>query len=203
MTSRATRQAVAEAYSAVAQPYIDLCGNGQTHEADADLIRRHLTGLDGPVLDLGCGPGHWTAFLHEHGAAVSGLDLVPEFLAHARATCPGLTFRQGSMADAEGPVAGILAWYSAIHLPPPQLDDQLVAFRQLLEPDGVLVLGFFDSADGVAAFDHAVITAYRWPVDVMAQRLQLAGFTEVERSRHHRPERPDRAYAALAVRALG
>jgi hypothetical protein len=64
----------------------------------------------------------------------------------------------------------------------------------------VLVLGFFDSDDDVAAFDHTVLTGYRWPVDVMAQRLALAGFTELERSRTRFPERPDRAYAALAVR---
>jgi hypothetical protein len=66
---------------------------------------------------------------------------------------------------------------------------------------GVLVIGFFDSDDDVAAFDHAVITAYRWPVEVFAERLAEAGFTEVERLRWQNPERPDRKYAAIAARA--
>ena len=38
------------------------------------------------VLDLGCGPGQWSAYLHSLGAEVVGVDLVEEFIAHARAT---------------------------------------------------------------------------------------------------------------------
>ena len=41
---------------------------------------QHLLGLDGRVLDLGCGPGHWSAFLHARGADVTGVDQVPEFV---------------------------------------------------------------------------------------------------------------------------
>jgi hypothetical protein len=65
----------------------------------------------------------------------------------------------------------------------------------------MLVVGFFDSDDDVAAFDHAVITAYRWPADVFAERLAKAGFTEVQRLRQQYAERPDRKYAAIAARA--
>ena len=42
-----------------------------------------------------------------------------------------------SMTDldvGDGAVAGILAWYSLIHLPPPDLDGVLAAFRRLLAP---------------------------------------------------------------------
>jgi hypothetical protein len=98
-------------------------------------------------------------------------------------------------------VAGILAWYSTIHLAPPELDRVLCVFRQLLQSSGVLVVGFFDSDDGVAAFDHKVVTAYRWPVDTFSRHLVEAGFTEVQRRRHQYPDRPDRKYAAIAARA--
>lgn len=64
----------------------------------------------------------------------------------------------------------------------------------------MLVVGFFHSDDGVAAFDHAVVTAYRWPADVLSDRLEAAGLLEVERLRHEVPERPDRKYAALVAR---
>jgi len=174
------------------------------HEDDTALVRRYLTGLTGPVLDLGCGPGHWTGYLHSMGAEVTGVDLVPEFIAHARTTYPGSNFRLGSMTELELPdhsVAGILAWYSTIHLPPPELDRVLVEFRRLLAPSGVVVLGFFASDDDVAAFDHKVITAYRWPADVLAGHLFAAGFVELKRRQHQVPERPDRTYAAIAARA--
>jgi SAM-dependent methyltransferase len=197
--------AVRDAYAVAAAQYVALFDDVEAaHEQDADLVRRHLVGLPGPVLDLGCGPGHWTAHLHALGADVTGIDVVPEFVTHARAAHPGPVFRLGSMTELEVPphsVAGILAWYSTIHLPPPELHPVLCGFRRLLSPAGVLVLGFFDSDHGVAAFDHKVVRAYRWPADVMAQRLAAAGFEEVERARHVLVERPDRRYAAIAARA--
>lgn len=101
----------------------------------------------------------------------------------------------------EHSVTGILAWYSMIHLAPTELDRVLAEFRRLLTSTGMLVVGLFDSDDGVAGFDHKVITAYRWPVDVFTQHLAKAGFTEVQRLQRQSPDRPDRKYAAVAARA--
>ncbi|GAB2578265.1 methyltransferase [Paractinoplanes abujensis] len=195
-------QPVRDAYSSLSEQYIGLFDGDWKTGDEAALIRRHLTGLDGPVLDLGCGPGHWSAALHAQGADVTGVDMVPEFIEHAQVTFPGPRFRLGSMTEvdvADHSVAGVLSWYSTIHLPPRELDGVLAGFRRLLAPGGRLVIGFFDSDDEVAAFDHAVVTAYRWPVDTFSARLAKAGFTELERLQHQFPERPDRRYAALAA----
>jgi trans-aconitate methyltransferase len=195
---------VRTAYSAASEQYIALHEGGiQEPDDTTALVRRHLAGLAGPVLDLGCGPGHWTAYLHALGADVTGVDMVPEFITHARTTYPGPRFQLGSMTEldaAEHSVAGILAWYSTIHLPPPQLKQALSLFRQLLTSSGRLVVGFFDSGTDVSEFDHKVITAYRWPVDTFAEQLTEAGFTEIERLQHQHAERPDRKYAAIAAR---
>ena len=196
---------VRDAYSSKSQQYIDLLDDGWADdEEDTALVRHHLTGLTGLDLDLGCGPGHWTAYLRSWGVDVTGVDLVPEFVAHARTAYPGSRFRLGSMTEldvADHSVAGLLSWYSTIHLSPRELDGALAAFRRLLSPGGVLVIGFFDSEDEVTAFDHKIITAYRWPVDVLADRLATAGFVELQRRRHQVPDRPDRRYAALVARA--
>jgi SAM-dependent methyltransferase len=194
---------VQAAYSTASGHYIDLYAGWRPDGDDAALIRRHLTGRDGTVLDLGCGPGHWTGYLHSLGADVTGIDMVPEFVAHAEAHHPGPKFRLGSMTGldaADQSIAGILAWYSTIHLSPPELDVVLAEFRRVLAPSGTLVAGFFDSDDGVAAFDHKVITAYRWPVDEFSARLAQAGFAEVERV-YLPTQRPDRKYAAIAAGA--
>jgi SAM-dependent methyltransferase len=169
---------VRDAYSSVAEQYIGLIADDwQADDDDTALVRRHLTGLPGPVLDLGCGPGHWTAYLHSLGADVTGIDMVPEFIAHARAAHPGPDFRLASMTELDAPehsLAGILTWYSTIHLPPTELDRVLAGFRRLLAPSGMLVVGFA-SDDAVAAFDHKFSTAYRWPADVFAEHLADAG----------------------------
>ncbi len=193
------------AYSGLAEQYIAAFGDAaQEHVDDLSLVRRHLADLAGPVLDLGCGPGHWTAWLSSLGVDVTGVDVVPEFIDHARSKHPHLRFLQGDMAELDPPdhaVAGILSWYSTIHLPPADLPRVLTGFRRLLAPGGALVLGFFDSDDDVAPFDHKVLTAHRWPADVLSAHLAAAGFAEVERLQRRVPERPDRRYAAIAARA--
>lgn len=198
-------QTVRDAYSHMSEQYIALFdGDWQAQVDDTALIRGHLVGLDGTVLDLGCGPGHRSAYLHSLGADVTGVDLVPEFIDYARTNFPGPRFRLGSMTDLDFPdhsVAGILSWFSTIHLPPPELDGVLTEFRRMLAPSGRLVIGFFDSDDEVAAFDHKVHAAYRWPADEFSVRLTMAGFSELERFRQQFPDRPDRKYAAIAATA--
>ncbi|MEV5691627.1 class I SAM-dependent methyltransferase [Micromonospora globbae] len=195
---------VRQAYASVAELYIELFGTRQqVHADDLAFIGRHLAGRPGRVLDLGCGPGHITDYLRSLGADATGIDMVPEFVAHARATHPGGDYRLGSIDDlaaADHSVAGILAWYSLIHLPPQEVDGVLAEFRRVLAPAGTLVLGLF-TGDEVAAFDHKVATAYRWPLDEFSQRLARAGFTEVERL--PRPSdgthRPHAAVAAVVT----
>ncbi|WP_433309070.1 class I SAM-dependent methyltransferase [Micromonospora sp. CA-269861] len=195
---------VRQAYTSVAELYIELFGTRQQVDLD-DLafIRRHLANRPGRVLDLGCGPGHITGYLCELGVDAVGIDLVPEFIAHARAAHPSVEFHLGSMEHldaADDSIDGILAWYSLIHLPPEELDGVLKEFRRMLVPAGRLVLGVFD-AEEVGAFDHKVLTAYRWPVDEISERLGQAGFREVERLRRPGTDkhRPLAAIAAIAV----
>ncbi|HLL69429.1 MAG TPA: class I SAM-dependent methyltransferase [Micromonosporaceae bacterium] len=193
---------VRDAYACVADLYIGLFGTSQqVHADDLALIGRHLSIQGGKVLDLGCGPGHITSYLRSLGVDTVGIDIVPEFIAHARAADRNGTYHLGSMAEldvADHSVAGVLAWYSLIHLPPQDLDGVLAEVRRVMIPAGTLVVGFV-YGDEVAPFDHKVVTAYHWPVDEFSDRLTRAGFTEVERQR--RPgdgtQRPHAAIAAV------
>ncbi|MDO4632056.1 MAG: class I SAM-dependent methyltransferase [Corynebacterium sp.] len=87
---------------------------------------------------------------------------MPEFIAHAQATYPGVHYQVGS-AEALGVEAetlgGILAWYSLIHIQPAQLGTVLEEFRRCLRPGGGLALGFF-TGSALAPFEHAITTAY-------------------------------------------
>jgi ubiquinone/menaquinone biosynthesis C-methylase UbiE len=194
---------VRQAYGVMAEQYIELFGTtAHVHPDDLALIVRHLSIRPGVVLDLGCGPGHFTAHLRSLEVDATGLDLVPEFIDHARATHPHGRYELGSMHRLPVPdrsVAGMLAWYSLIHLPPDDIDGVLAELRRAMAPAGTLVVGFFDG-DDVVPFEHKVVTAYHWPVDQLAARLQRAGFTEVERRRRPGLAAPGhRPHAALAV----
>jgi SAM-dependent methyltransferase len=195
------QEQVRQSYASVANLYIELFGaSRQVHPDDLAFITRHLAGRHGAVLDLGCGPGHVTGYLRALGVDTTGIDMVPEFIDHARTAHPDGQYELGSLENldvADHSVAGILTWYSLIHLPPHNLHDVLTEFRRAIAPAGMLVLGHFDGPE-VAAFDHKVVTAYYWPVDEMSKRLARAGFTEVERLQ--RPaDGQHRAHAAVAA----
>ncbi|MWV48001.1 methyltransferase domain-containing protein [Rathayibacter sp. VKM Ac-2803] len=197
-----TDERVAEAYGARAAEYAALLGSVEELDGrDRALIASWAASLDGPVVDAGCGPGHWTALLHELGVDVVGVDLVPEFLEHARAAFPGVPFRRGSLRDPEArdaSLGGILAWYSLIHLPPEELPAVLEGFAARLAPGGRLLVGFFEGPT-VEAFDHAVTTAWFHPLDELATAVEAAGLDVVHRARRSTPGLRDHG-ELLAVR---
>ncbi|MFF7727011.1 class I SAM-dependent methyltransferase [Streptomyces sp. NPDC008001] len=139
----------------------------------------------GPVAELGCGPGQTTAHLRDLGLDVFGVDLSPAMIGLAREAYPDLRFDVGSMDAldlADGALGGIVSWYSLIHTPPQDVPPYFAEFRRVLAPGGHLLLAFFEAEGGpVTAFDHKVTTAYRWPVDELAETARRAGFTEVGR----------------------
>jgi trans-aconitate methyltransferase len=167
------------------------------------MICRHLGDLTGPVVDLGCGPGHLTGYLHDLGVEVRGIDPVPEFISHAKITYPAACFEVGSsdsFSASHPALSGILCWYSLIHVAPMAMADVLADLRSATATGGVLLVGFFEG-DEVARFDHKVFTAYRWPVEEFSRLLQAAGFLELEHLQRAR-DGDSRPHAAIAARAI-
>lgn len=177
------RDTVRDSYSARSQEYTDLFGHmDSTHESDRALVTSWAATLTGRVLDAGCGPGQWTDFLAQRGLAVSGIDLVPEFVERARDQYPDLSFEVGGFEalDVEADsLGGVLSWYSLIHHHPQDIETPLAEFARVIRPGGGLLVGFFEGAS-VEAFDHAATTGYRWPVGELSQVLVTAGFDVIE-----------------------
>ncbi|MEU3642196.1 class I SAM-dependent methyltransferase [Lentzea sp. NPDC034063] len=173
-------------YDEVASLYAELFSDVlDTRPLERAMLAAFAELTDGPVADLGCGPGHLTAHLRSLGLDVSGLDLSPAMIAIAREAHPDLRFEVGSMAalDLEdGALGGILAFYSVIHMPPRELPAVFAEFFRVLKPGGHLMLGFFAGDDPEPQeFDHKVTLAYRWSPSSLADLLKQAGFAEVGR----------------------
>ncbi|MFE0023206.1 class I SAM-dependent methyltransferase [Amycolatopsis sp. NPDC059021] len=190
MTEASVLHDTKTAYDAVAPLYAETFSNvletlpmeRAMLAAFAELVRAHDAG---PVADVGCGPGHVTAYLHGLGLTAFGVDLSSEMVALARQAHPGLRFDEGSMTAldlADGVLGGILAFYSVIHTPPRLLPAVFAEFHRVLAPGGHLMLGFFAGDDPVPQeFDHKVTLAYRWSPDGLLDLVRQAGFAEVSR----------------------
>jgi SAM-dependent methyltransferase len=108
----------------------------------AELVRE---AGGGPVADVGCGPGYVTDHLHDAGVDAFGIDLSPEMIAIARGDYPHLRFEVGSMTDldlADDSVAGIVAFWSVIHVPDDAVPGVFEEFRRVLQPHGLALVGF-------------------------------------------------------------
>ncbi|MGM7678132.1 class I SAM-dependent methyltransferase [Microbacterium sp. A94] len=192
---------VRSSYGARADEYTEYLGSVEAMAAeDRRVISEWAATIRGRALDAGSGPGHWTAFLRDHGVEVEGLDLVPEFVGRAAARFPDLLFRVGdleSLPVEDGSLGGILSWYSLIHTEPERVPSIIGEFARCLHPGGTLLLGFFEGPR-IEPFDHAVVTAYFWPVDALKKELARAGFEIL--ATHARTDQGSRPHGAILAR---
>ena len=87
-----------------------------------------------------------------------------------------------------------------IHHEPRTIGVPLGEFHRALRAGGGLLIGFLESRV-TEPYDHAVTTAYRWPVDAMADELHVAGFEVIET--HVRKTAGQRPQAAILARREG
>lgn len=189
------------AYSLRAAEYAAALGTlADMDPADVARIAVWGRGVNGPILDAGCGPGHWTDALRAQGCSVVGIDIVPEFLARARARFPETSYRLGDLRRPpvpDGGLGGVLAWYSLIHIRPERLPGVLARLGRTLRPGGSLLIGAFQGPHGLA-FDHAIATAFFCSPGGLREALETAGLRLAEiRTRAPAGRRPHLDVLAL------
>ncbi|MFJ3233445.1 class I SAM-dependent DNA methyltransferase [Streptomyces sp. NPDC086787] len=188
MTDPEFLQATRSSYDAIAREYTDRHPDGL---ADSPVDRAMLASFaelakdasPAPVADLGSGPGHVTARLHDLGVPVFGVDLSPGMVALAREAHPHLRFHVGSMTSLDLPdetLSGIVALYSLIHVPDDHLPATFAGFHRVLAPGGHVLLAFQTGERGglhlTERFGHEIDLAYHWrPAHAVGALLAEAG----------------------------
>ena len=169
----------------------------------AEDVRGH-----GLVADLGCGPGHVARYLHDQGVRMLGIDLSPRMIDSARQRSPDIEFRVGDMRALDlpdGALAGIVAFYSLIHIGEPEMRATLRELRRVLAPGGLLLVAFHIGEETVhrdELWGHPVSLDFRFLMpSPMVARLIEAGFVvleRVEREPYPEVEHPSRRCYLLA-----
>jgi ubiquinone/menaquinone biosynthesis C-methylase UbiE len=141
--TRASYDTVADSYADLTRHLLDETPEERAVLATfADMV---LVQGGGTVADVGCGAGRITAHLRQLGVDAFGIDLSPGMIEVARRDHPGLRFDLGSMTDltlAGASLAGLVAWYSLIHVPDDEISSVFAHFQRVLRPGGPLLLSF-------------------------------------------------------------
>ncbi|MBC7593756.1 MAG: class I SAM-dependent methyltransferase [Kineosporiaceae bacterium] len=180
---------VRDSYDRVADNYVNLIatrgvGDIRTQpwlKAAIDAFAGSVRDL-GPVLDVGCGPGTVTAYLHECGVEVSGVDLSPRMIQHAERLHPECSFAIASATELDlepRSLGGILGWWSLFNLPREILPNVLAAFHDALVPGGQVIIATHAGDDDAArteAYGGVAVTwtTYQWRPEQLTVLLEDA-----------------------------
>ncbi|WP_410660155.1 class I SAM-dependent DNA methyltransferase [Amycolatopsis sp. lyj-112] len=199
-TTRESYDTVAEDYTTRVKPLFD------QEPVSRAMLAAFAERVRGPVVDVGCGPGHVTAHLASLGVDVSGVDLAPKMVEIARRQYPDLRFDVGSMTALDVPdggLGGLVAWWSIFHLPPEVLPAVFAEFRRTLAPGGHLLIGFHVGDARLSpetAYGHPVsYDAYLLQPDRVAGLLGQAGFEVTARLTMDGKKLPQACLLARAV----
>jgi SAM-dependent methyltransferase len=176
-------------YDLVADEYVRRIFDELQHKPlDRQLLDRFAANVRdvGPACDMGCGPGHVARYLQERDIRVCGIDLSPVMVERARRLTPGIDFWQGDMMALDVPDAtwaGIVAFYSVIHIPPGDMARALGELHRVLRPGGLLLVAFHIGDDPIHLdewWGHRVcVDFFLFRPDEVAGCLRAAGF-EIE-----------------------
>lgn len=196
------RQRVAHAFSRAASRYGELA---TAQQAMGQALWRRLPDQATHVLDLGCGPGHWTTRLVHHYSTphssprVVGLDLAPGMLATARSQHGDrLDWLCGDAAQLPLADQSLDLVFSNLAIQwCPDLDAVLAELRRVLRPGGQALINTLApgtlSEVGWAWSRPGALLGFRSAL-ALEQAAQRAGFGNVDleqvAERFHYPDLP-------------
>lgn len=130
------RQIVKNDYDAIAESFSK---NYDNIEYCKEYVQEFVKNLNGKsVLDVGCGAGDFTNYLHKLGIQAKGIDFSNKMLSIARKKYPDIEFENADICEYKTTnlYDGIFTKDMLFHLADEDIVKTLRKFKKMLKPDG-------------------------------------------------------------------
>ena len=155
---------------------VDFAAEWEDEQPDASDLHELVTRFfaPGPTLDVGCGSGRDTAWLHANGFDARGIDGSPALLEQARSRHPGIRFSEALLPVLEGLPEGqftnVYCETVIMHLPASEIPAAVRRMVSLVAPGGNLYLSWRVTAgEDVRDAKGRLYSAF--PVEVVREAL--------------------------------
>lgn len=107
----------------------------------------------GLMLDLGCGPGQTTAFMHNLGKSdIIGIDISDGIIAKAKELNPQIEFRQGNILNLDyenDSIGSMIGFYSIVHFTLEHIRSAFREIHRVLQNEGEFLFSFHIGSETV------------------------------------------------------
>lgn len=129
------------AHNDIARTYYELY---KDDTSDLMYFDEFLNGCGGKILDLGCGMGHYSKYMHNKGFNVTGIDISEGMLNIAKETNNNIEFIEGDVCDlsilGNRKFDGIVLAYVLQHLSKEEVNSLFKQISNHLEPGAKILL---------------------------------------------------------------
>jgi ubiquinone/menaquinone biosynthesis C-methylase UbiE len=176
---------ISDSYNRVATEYKAFINELDHKPLDREILSRfaRMTIDQGKVYDLGCGPGHISAYLKKSGIDVNGVDISEGMIREAKITYKDIDFFVGNMFDldvANDQLAGVVAFYSIVNIPQENLFEVFKEINRVIKPGGNFLISFHignEKKQLTRFLDQDVLMDfYFFEPDIILQILEKVGF---------------------------
>jgi 2-polyprenyl-3-methyl-5-hydroxy-6-metoxy-1,4-benzoquinol methylase len=138
-----------ETWDKIAQIYEDKFMSLDLYNASYDAFCNMISKKYPRVLELGCGPGNITKYIHEKRPdfKIEAIDVAPNMIELAKKNCPDVDFKVMDIRlinQLESNYDGIICGFCIPYISQSELIQLISDSNQLLNKSGVLYLSFVD-----------------------------------------------------------
>lgn len=185
------RQNIIDCYNKTAEKYADKFKSELEWKPFDQIILRAFSEENkskGPLLDLGCGPGHTTKFLCDTGFSnIIGADISPEMVKIAGRDYPNIKFEAADLLNLKYDTktfGSAIAFYAIVHFDYEQVKSAFLEIKRILFDGGEFLFAFHigDYTIHVDSFldEEVNIDFYAFETEKIIHILEEIGFEIID-----------------------